>query len=118
LNDPTAAQVATAVRSELSTEMGRIDAAVSSRSAAGDAMTLTAGERTSVATALLDLADAVETGITTRQALRAMLAVLAGKVSGMESNDPTFRSADDSANRVSATTDSSGNRSAVTLNLS
>ncbi len=118
LNDPTAAQVATAVRSELSTEMGRIDAAVSSRSAAGDAMTLTAGERTSVATALLDLANAVETGITTREALRAMLAVLAGKVSGMDSNVPVFRSADDTANRVSATTDSSGNRSAVTLNLS
>lgn len=118
LNDPTAAAVATAVRSELGTELGRIDAAVSSRAAAGDAMALTAGERTSVATALLDLANGVESGITTRQALRAMLAVLAGKVSGMDANDPVFRSADDTANRVSATTDSSGNRSAVTLNLS
>ena len=117
LNDPTAAQVATAVRSELGTELGRMDAAVSSRAAAGDAMALTAGERTSVAAALLDLANGVETGITTRQALRAMLAVLAGKVSGMDANDPVFRSANDTANRVSATTDSSCNRSAVTLNL-
>jgi hypothetical protein len=117
LNDPTAAAVATAVRSELTTELARIDADVSSRAATGDAMTLTSGERNSVATALLDLANGVETGITTRQALRATLAALAGKVSGMSANAPVFRAGDDSKDRITATTDADGNRSAITLNL-
>lgn len=58
LNDapaaPSAATVAGQVRTELGTELGRIDAAISSRStlAAGDAMTLTSGERTSIGTAV------------------------------------------------------------------
>lgn len=117
LNDPTAAQVATAVRSELATELGRVDATVSSRAATGDAMTLTTGERDAVAAALLDLANGVETGITTRQALRATLAALAGKVTGMDTNAPVFRAGDDSKDRITATTDANGNRSAVTLNL-
>ena len=117
LNDPTAAAVATAVRSELTTELARIDADVSSRAATGAAMTLTTGERDAVAAALLDLANGVETGITTRQALRATLAALAGKVSGMDTNAPVFRAGDDSKDRITATTDANGNRSAVTLNL-
>ena len=54
LNDPTAAAVATAVRSELTTELGRIDADITSRAAAGDAMTLTTGERSAVGTAVWD----------------------------------------------------------------
>jgi hypothetical protein len=117
LNDPSAATIASAVRSELATELARINADIDSRAAAGDAMTLTSGERTAVATALLDLANGIETGITTREALRGILSVLCGKVSGMDTNAPVFRSAIDSANRVSATTDADGNRSAVTLNL-
>ena len=117
LNDPTAAAVASAVRTELATELGRVDATVSSRAATGDAMTLTTGERDAVATALLDLANGVETGITTRQALRATLAALAGKVTGMDTNAPVFRAGDDSKDRITATTDANGNRSAVTLNL-
>jgi len=54
LNDPTAAAVATAVRSELTTELGRIDADITSRAVAGDAMTLTSGERSAVGTAVWD----------------------------------------------------------------
>lgn len=46
---PSAATVASQVRTELGTELGMIDAAVSTRSVAGDAMTLTTGERTAVA---------------------------------------------------------------------
>jgi len=117
LNDPTAAAVASAVRTELATELGRVDATVSSRAATGDAMTLTTGERDAVAAALLDLANGVETGITTRQALRATLAALAGKVTGMDTNAPVFRAGDDSKDRITATTDANGNRSAVSLNL-
>ena len=65
------------------------------------------------ASALLDKADGVETGYTPKQALRLMAAVLCGKVSGGPGS-PVFRNLADSANRVSATADSSGNRTAVT----
>lgn len=55
-------------------------------------------------------------GLTPEESLSIILAALAGKVSGAGSNAPVFRSADDAANRITATTDSSGNRTAVTLN--
>lgn len=81
---------------------------------AGAAMALTSSERDSVAAALLDLANGVESGYTLRQALRLVAAVLCGKASGGP-NGTIFRSMDDSANRVSSTSDSNGNRTAVTL---
>jgi hypothetical protein len=86
-----------------------------SPAATGDAMTLTSGERDSIAAALLDLANGVETGVTTRQSLRVMLAALAGKVSGADANAPVFRDVNDTKPRITATTDSSGNRSVVTV---
>lgn len=46
---PSASTIASQVRTELGTELGRIDAAISSRAVAGDAMTLTTGERTAIA---------------------------------------------------------------------
>lgn len=79
------------------------------------AKTLTAGERNSVATALLDLANGVETGYTVRQTLRIMAAVLAGKVSGYPAGPGVFRNLADAADRVSATNDANGNRTAMTL---
>lgn len=51
---PTAAAVASQVRTELTTELGRIDAATSTRAATGAAMTLTSGERNTIAAAVLD----------------------------------------------------------------
>ena len=47
--------------------------------------------------------------------VRIMASVLAGKVSGMDAGTPTFRSVDDTADRVSAVTTTTGNRTAVTL---
>lgn len=80
--------------------------------------TLTSGERDAVAAALLDLVDGIETGLTPRQALRVALAALAGKVSGASGTTVTFRNAAaDSKDRIVATVDSDGNRSAVTLDL-
>lgn len=67
------------------------------------------------ADALLDRAAGVETGLTIRQALRLLTSAILGKVSGMATNAPVFRDVNDSKNRVTATTDSNGNRSAVTL---
>lgn len=66
------------------------------------------------AAALLDLSDGIETSITPRQAMRLILAALAGKLSGAGGTTITIRNVGDSKNRITATVDSSGNRSAVT----
>lgn len=66
------------------------------------------------AAALMDLVDGVETGVTPRQALRLMLAAMAGKLSGAATATITIRNVGDSKDRITATVDASGNRSAVT----
>lgn len=67
------------------------------------------------ATQLLDVAAGVETNRTVRQSLRLMLAALAGKASGMATTTAVFRDTNDSKDRITATVDADGNRSAVTL---
>jgi len=81
---------------------------------AGDAMALTTGERNSTADALLDRTAGVETGWTFRQAMRIILSALAGKASGLGGTTAAYRDMADSKDRISATVDSDGNRSAVT----
>lgn len=85
-----------------------------SPAATGDAMTLTSGERDSIAAALLDLANGVETSTTTRQALRLILAALVGKLSGAETTTVVIRDINDAKDRITATVDEDGNRTAVT----
>jgi hypothetical protein len=68
-----------------------------------------------IAAAILDLADGIETGITPRQAERLILAALCGKLSGAATTTVTIRNAIDSKNRIVATVDADGNRTAVTL---
>lgn|SRR5262245_5311793 len=70
------------------------------------------------ATQLLDVAAGVETNRTVRQSLRLMLAALAGKASGMATTTAVFRDTNDSKDRITATVDADGNRSAVTLDAS
>ncbi len=70
------------------------------------------------ANALLDLASGVETGLTPRQSLRLMAAVLLGKASGLETTTAVYRDIGDSKDRITATVDVDGNRSAVTLDAS
>jgi hypothetical protein len=70
------------------------------------------------ADAILDRAAAIETGVTLRQALRLMLSTLCGKATGLEGTTVTFRNTADTKNRVIATVDSNGNRTAVTLDAS
>lgn len=67
---------------------------------------------------LLDQAAGVETNRTLRQTLRLMLATLCGKASGMATTTATFRDTNDSKDRVVATVDSDGNRTALTLDAS
>jgi len=73
---------------------------------------------TEIATAVLDTAAGIETNRTVRQGLRLMLAALAGKASGMATTTAVFRDTNDTKDRISATVDADGNRSAVTLDAS
>jgi hypothetical protein len=66
------------------------------------------------ADALLDRADAIETGWTVRKAWRIALAAMAGKSSGHSTDAPVYRSVTDAKDRITATTSADG-RSAVTL---
>lgn len=66
---------------------------------------------------LLDEED-VETGMTLRQALRLVVAATGGTVSGAGTTTITFRNAlSDTKDRITATVDSSGNRTAITYDL-
>lgn len=67
------------------------------------------------ATALLDLSNGIETGYTLRQALRIILSACSGKLSGAGTNTEVFRSATDAKDRITATVDASGNRTAIIL---
>ena len=67
------------------------------------------------ANALLDQVDGVEAGLTPRQWLRLAAAVLFGRASGMATTTAVFRDTPNTKNRVTATVDTDGNRSAVTL---
>lgn len=63
--------------------------------------------------AILD--EAVEGAYTLRQLLRIALAALAAKCSGGGTTTITFRDLNDTKNRIVATVDASGNRTAVTV---
>lgn len=66
------------------------------------------------AAALLDLANGIETSVTPRQAIRLMLAAVAGKLSGAATTTVTIRNVGDTKARITATVDADGNRTAVT----
>ena len=71
-----------------------------------------------IADAILDEPDGVEPGLTMREALRLIAAATAGKVSGASGTTITIRSAlADHRNRIVATVDASGNRTAITTDL-
>lgn len=70
------------------------------------------------ADALLDRADGVETSYTLRQAMRVILAALGGKISGAGTTNVLIRDVNDAKDRIDATVDADGNRTAVTLDVS
>jgi hypothetical protein len=74
---------------------------------------LTAGERDSIAAALLDLANGCETGYTVRQSLRLIASMVAGKSSGGPGTS-VYRNLADAADRVTTVADASGNRTTMT----
>jgi hypothetical protein len=64
------------------------------------------------------LDEVIEGSITLRQAVRVLLAAAAGKLAGAGTTGITIRDQADTKNRISATVDAAGNRSAVTLDVS
>jgi hypothetical protein len=80
-----------------------------------DAAAIASDADNEIADALLDRADAVETGLTPRGLLRLIGAALSGKASGMGTTTAVFRNAvADSKARITATVDVDGNRTAIT----
>ena len=72
-----------------------------------------------VAGAILDEPDAIEDGISVRAALRLILAATAGKISGADTSTVTIRNASaDTKNRIIASVDSNGNRTAIVYDVS
>ncbi len=61
--------------------------------------------------------EVVEGTTTLRQSSRLWNSVLGGKASGLDTQTPIYRDLADTKNRVSATTDEDGNRSAITRDL-
>ena len=63
----------------------------------------------------VDTVDAATNADTLEKRIRLFASALLAKVSGMGTNAPIFRNVTDTKARITATTDSSGNRSVVTL---
>lgn len=121
---PSASTIATAVWASATRTLTSISALASElRAAVGlasanldtqlDALP-TANEN---ADALLDRSSGIETSITLRQALRLVLAASAGKLSGAAGATVTIRNVGDSKDRIVATVDADGNRTAVTTDV-
>ena len=130
LNDLSQADVRTAVglaaanldsqlddlptNAELTTALGTADDAVLAAIAALNNLSsadITAAAPTANqnAAAILDLADAIETGLTVRKALRAIAAKSAGDVAGAGTGTETVAGAGVATNRLTATVDVNGN---------
>jgi len=99
------------------TEVSPADASISSSTYAANARDA-AGQAADVsnenADALLDRANGIETSYTPRQALRLILSALVGKLSGAATTTVAIRDIGDSKDRITATVDADGNRTAVT----
>ena len=105
---------------------GRIDASVGAIAAnaitaasiatgAVDADAIATDAANEIADALLDRTNGIETSYTLRQALRLILSSTAAKLSGAATTTVAIRDVGDTKDRITATVDANGNRTAVTL---
>ena len=111
----TANSLLNAIAGYIDTEVAAIKAKTdnlpSSPAATGAQMALTAA----AVDAILD--EVVEGSTTLRQMLRGFTSALLSKASGLATTTAVYRDIGDSKNRITATVDADGNRSAVTLDL-
>lgn len=123
VNDlPTNAELATALASSDDATLAQIalvkaktDNLPASPAATGAAMTLTSGERTSIATVVWSTV--LDGAVTAVQIMRGFGAVLMGKASGLDTSTAVYRDINDTKARITATVDESGNRTVVTKDL-
>jgi hypothetical protein len=115
--DYDAAKTAAQAGDAMTIDVGGIQA-TSFAAGAIDAASAGADLGPELATALLDLAAGVETNRTLRQAMRLILAALVGKLSGAETTSVVIRDTNDVKDRITATVDSDGNRSAIIYDAS
>lgn len=112
----TSAQIGTNVVNAAGTAWN--SGAISASTLAGDTITaakLASDVGTEIATAVW--AYVVEGSYTAVQFMRGFAAALMGKATGLDTGNPVYRDTGDSKDRIDATTDTDGNRSAVTLDL-
>ncbi len=110
--DTEIAAILAAVDTEVAAIKAKTDNLPAAPAATGDIPTAAAN-----ADALLDRAAGIETGVTPRQALRGILAAAIGKLSGAATTTVVIRDANDTKDRITATVDADGNRTAVTKDL-
>jgi len=67
------------------------------------------------ATAVLD--EIIEAALSLRAAMRLCIAAMGGKASGLDTTTAIYRDSADTKDRITATVDANGNRTAVTLDL-
>jgi hypothetical protein len=94
-----------------------VDEAFTSAPASGVTVAILASHAhpvTQIADSLLDRTAGVETGLTPRQWFRLAASALFGKASGLATTSAVYRDFGDSKNRITATVDADGNRTAVT----
>lgn len=111
--DSNVQAMANAVIAAATFAAGAIDAAAIAADAIGSSE-LAASAANEIADAYLDRAAAIE-GFTPREADRLMLCALVAKLSGAATLNVLIRNIGDTKNRIDATVDADGNRSAVTL---
>lgn len=102
---------ADAQRSDVTAIKAKTDNLPATPAATGDAMALTSG----AVDAIHD--EVVEGAVTLRQMVRGFAAALMGKASGLATTTATYRDIGDSKDRIVATVDADGNRTAVTRDL-
>lgn len=115
----TAANLATLtayVDTEVAAIKAKTDNLPASPASTGDVTTGLDALPTAAENAAALLAAGDVDGFSLQETLKLCLAALAGKLSGAATTTVTIRSADDTANRLVATVDESGNRTSVTLN--
>lgn len=110
--------IATYIDSEVSAIKAKTDNLPSDPADASDIAALVDALPTAAENAAEVLGTAVEGAYTLKQSVRLMLAALAGKVSGAPGGTVTIRDANDTVNRIVATVDGNGNRTAVTKDVS
>ncbi len=100
-----------ATASDMALVKAKTDLIPASPAAVGDIPTAAA-----VADAVWD--EAVDSTITARQSIRLANSALGGKASGLNTTTAVYRDLADTKDRISATVDADGNRTAVTRDLS